>query len=159
VKAPEKEAAKAEAAKDEPKTQADSQEAKDRVALAERQNEIGATLRGGAPDKGAVELDREFQANWQKQQEQAYPELYRKAAQLRGGQPSAQPGAPLAIGGAVALEPGHDPGKFEEYRKQVEGGDAGADTAGSDNVAPHETTGGGTSTPTIVVPDSSVDPR
>lgn len=155
AKAQEKEAAKAEA----PKTQDDSPEAKERIDLANRQDEIGAKLRGDAPDKAAVDLDHEFQANWQKQQRQAYPELYRKADQLRGGIPSAQSGAPLAIGGAVALEPGHDPGKFEEYRKEVEGGNAGADTAGSDNVAPHDTTGGGTSTPTIVVPDSSLDHR
>jgi hypothetical protein len=144
--------------KEAPKTQENSKEAQDRVKLAERQGEIGAKLRGDAPNKTAVDLDREFQANWQKQQEQAYPELYRKARALRDQAPSAQPGAPVALGGAVSLEPGHDPAKAEEYRKAVEKGEAGADTAGSDNLPPHETTGGGTAVPTGVIRDSSVTP-
>jgi hypothetical protein len=145
--------------KEAPKTQADSKDAKESIALAERQDEIGAKLRGDAPNKTEVDLDREFQANWRKQQEKAYPEIYRKAAALRDQTPSAQPGAPVALGGAVSLEPGHDPNKFEEYRKLVEKGRAGEETAGSDNVPPHETTGGGTTIETAVVKDSSLDPR
>lgn len=86
------------------------------------------------------ERDAEYRANWEKQQREAYPEIYAEADRrkaLLAAQEGLQDTGPRIVG----LEPGHDPTlqASKESQKAAEAIEEGG-TAGSDNLPPHDTT-------------------
>lgn len=90
------------------------------------------------------ELNRrnaQFQADWEEQQRKAYPEIYRRADQVRKQMDADEE---VRRGNVeqriVGLEPGHDPTRQAANLDDKELLENIARTAGDDNGASHETT-------------------
>jgi hypothetical protein len=130
------------------------------------QERIGAELRGETPDDPRLtrlrELDGQWRDNWVAMQRRIYPDLYRVGDErlALGGEPSAQPGAPMGLFSlhAIGMEPGHDPtaqARYREWNSQAGGWDIAPDPiAGVDNIPPGDNRV--TTVPTTAGSDSSV---
>jgi hypothetical protein len=99
------------------------------------------------------ERDEKFIENWHKEQREAHPQIYR-AAEIRRQQLADQEleRAPRP----ASMEPGHDPTLQAEYLGDKKLREEIAETAGTDNIPPHEGTPENAATSRAVPADAAV---